>query len=265
MPIAMQAAERAEPAGLALSDAAGVRLVDRRHHHPDRHLAQHADLPGAGGGDRATRPACSTSPPIGPAAFGASRSLFLASAGGCCRRTGGAGRPPRRGSRSRTTPARRWCRRVRRWRGRPCATLEAMGEGEVDGDRHHPRGQTRRYIPARALGAVRRRHAGAAGRSGGAEAAGGPGAGCELLGSGRVAACSREDEDDELETVEAVVSAGLPADRADARGRCGCGQRFEVNVLALSRRRPARSPDGCGSAASAVGDVVVLQGRSQPA
>ena len=40
----------AQPSGVALPDAARLRFTDRRHHHPDRHLAQRADLGGAPGG-----------------------------------------------------------------------------------------------------------------------------------------------------------------------------------------------------------------------
>ena len=50
MPVAIQAAEQPQPPDLPLSHAAGLRFADWRHHHADRHLAQHADFAGAGAG-----------------------------------------------------------------------------------------------------------------------------------------------------------------------------------------------------------------------
>ena len=106
MPVAIQAAERAQAPGVALSDAARVRLADRRHHHADRHLAQPADLARCARRSMGKPYQLFDFTPVGlPLTCVAVAFLSVrlaADAEGPAR----ASRRPRSASRSRTTPAR---------------------------------------------------------------------------------------------------------------------------------------------------------------
>ena len=107
----------AQPPGVALPDAARLRFTDRRHHHPDRHLAQRADLDGAPGGH---------GPAVSPVRLHSRRSAAdvspspsSASAGGCCRRTGAASRLPEKRFAIEDYTSEACCRKTPRWSARP--------------------------------------------------------------------------------------------------------------------------------------------------
>jgi di/tricarboxylate transporter len=83
----------------------------------------------------------------------------------------------------------------------------------------------------------------------------------ELLGAAEIAASRPRGRNDELEVVEAIVSADSPLIDQTLEG-LRLRQRYEVNVLALSRG--GRQVIGrLRSNRFRLGDVIVLQGRSQ--
>ncbi len=83
----------------------------------------------------------------------------------------------------------------------------------------------------------------------------------ELLGAAEIAASRPRGRNDELEAVEAIVSADSPLIDQTLEG-LRLRQRYEVNVLAVSRGgRPVAGR--LRSNRFRLGDVIVLQGRSQ--
>ena len=82
----------------------------------------------------------------------------------------------------------------------------------------------------------------------------------ELLGAAEIAASRPRDRNDEMESVEAIVSADSPLIDQSPEG-LRLRQRYEVNLLAVSRGgRPVAGR--LRSNRFRIGDVIVLQGRS---
>ncbi|HSU04655.1 MAG TPA: SLC13 family permease [Acetobacteraceae bacterium] len=84
-------------------------------------------------------------------------------------------------------------------------------------------------------------------------------AGLKLIGSAAIADTARHGKDDELEAVEAVVSADSPLIGNTPR-TLHLRQRFQVNLLALTRG-DRRITTRLRESRFGIGDIVVLQGR----
>ena len=247
----------AQSTGLALPDAAGVRLADRRHDHPDRHVAQYPDLGGAPGDHWASRITCSTSP------RSACRCRCLAivflSFGWRLLPANRRGQP---------SPEKRFA--IEDYTseaalpensplvGKTVADLEALGDGEVTvagiirehSHRYVPRPHWTLYAndilvlqgdPTALQPMVDQ-------------------AKLKLLGAEEIAELKPRDKDDDLlETTEAVIAPDsllIGRTPQDLHLR----QTYEVNLLALSRGGQQTTTRLQHSRFEA-GDIVVLQGR----
>ena len=259
MPVAFQLARRTGTLALLAADADVVRLAARRHRHAGRHLAEHHRVARARGDPRRAVPACSTSRRSAPASRSPGVALPRRSAGGCCRATARARprwTPP---STSRATPPRSRCPRTRRSSARPCARSKTLGEDEVEVIALHARRRSAASSPAGNIGAQGRRHSSSCRASRPRWSA------WSALAKLKLA------RDDKAQALDAPARRdrrdgggghrrNSAADRTARRRRLGCHDRYDVNLLAVSRSGQ-RITQRLRSVTLRAGDVIVLQGN----